>query len=302
MTFQKGTLWSSLVRTTERALASGSLVPIPTNHAFLRDGGIGFFVRILSTLSRKDEAKKKQAAESRSGKPANPFLPPEQDLVVADLSDTHVALLNKFNVVEHHLLIITRHFEEQATLLTLRDFEALWRCMAEYDSLGFYNGGREAGASQDHKHLQLVPLPLAPEGPSAPIEPLLPQARAGVVCTASGFPFRHAFVRLPPGLASTPVEAAQQAFDLYRALLAAAGLNAPSAAAPVRQSMPYCFLATRNWMLLVPRSKEFFEDISLNSLAFAGSLFVRNTQQLDRLKSTGPFHALASTALPAKPV
>ena len=64
--------------------------------------------------------------------------------------------------------------------------------------------------------------------------------------------------------------------------------------------MPYCLLVTRDWMLLVPRSREFFEDISLNSLAFAGSFFVRNEQQLDRLKSFGPMNALRRVALPER--
>ena len=69
-------------------------------------------------------------------------------------------LLNKYNVVPHHLLIITRHFESQESALTQADFQALWTCLAEYDSLGFYNSGESAGASQPHKHLQTVPLPM----------------------------------------------------------------------------------------------------------------------------------------------
>ena len=46
-------------------------------------------------------------------------------MFVADVSDTHLCLLNKFNVIEHHLLIVTRKFEHQETLLTVRDFQAV---------------------------------------------------------------------------------------------------------------------------------------------------------------------------------
>ncbi len=107
-----------------------------------------------------------------------------------------MAILNKFNVVDNHLLIVTREFEQQRSLLTLRDFEALWRCLNEYDSLGFYNGGPEAGASQPHKHLQLVPLPLAPQGPPVPIAPLLAGARGAVGSgPIPGFDFVHSFAR-----------------------------------------------------------------------------------------------------------
>ncbi len=301
MTFKQGTLWNAVRETTERALALGALVPVPTDYTFLEDGGAGYFVRVLSTLSRKDEARKQQEAAVGAGKPVNPFLPPEKDLVVADITDTHLAVLNKFNVVENHLLIITRHFEDQDMLLTLRDFEALWLCMAEYDSLGFYNGGRDAGASQQHKHLQLVPLPLAPSGPPVPVAPLLGRAPSAGIGTVPGFPFRHAFVRLPPGLVRSPVEAAKESFALYRALLAETGISTPSGDSLVRQSLPYCFLMTREWMLVVPRSVEFYEDISLNSLAFAGSLFVRNSGQLERLRAAGPLAALTAVSLPPMP-
>ncbi len=298
MNLIKGTLRESLVKTTEQAISVGALLPIPTDYFFIEDHGVRFFVRVLASLSRKDEARKRQEAESRSGKKANPFLPPERELTVADISDTHLAILNKFNVMEHHLLIITRHFEDQDTLLTLRDFEALWTCMAEYNALGFYNGGREAGASQQHKHLQLVPLPLAPKGPAIPIEPLFDRAPISGSGTIPAFSFAHSFTRLEPGLMTTPGEMAQRTFELYATMLKGLGMASPSPRGTTLQSGPYCLIVTREWMLLVPRSREYFEDISFNSLAFAGSLFVRNALQLERLKSFGPLNALRTVALP----
>jgi ATP adenylyltransferase len=297
MMLKKATLWGRLVTTTEHALRSGSLLPVQTNHAFIEDNGIRFFVRVLSSLRRKDEAKKKQDAGSIGGKSVNPFLPPEKDLIVSDLTDTHIAILNKFNVVEHHLLIVTRGFEDQDTLLTHQDFEALWLCMAEFNSLGFYNGGREAGASQQHKHLQLVPLPLAPAGPAVPIGPLLEgiKGEAGI-CTIPAFPFLHSFIWLGPDLVRDPATAAKTSFELYGEMLQSVGLNTPDASRLTVQTLPYCLLVTREWMLLVPRSREFFEGVSLNSLAYAGSLFVRDEEQLARLKAFGPMKALASAA------
>jgi ATP adenylyltransferase len=298
MIVQSGTLWQRIVETTRSALKSGSLLPIPTNHAFIEDSGIRFFVRVLSSLSRKDEARKKQDAGSIGGKIINPFLPPERDLTVAGITDTHIAILNKFNVMEHHLLIVTRSFEDQDTLLTPEDFEALWLCMAEYNSLGFYNGGREAGASQQHKHIQVVPLPLAPEGPAVPIGPLLEGGKglAGIG-SIPAFSFLHSFTWLNPDIVQNPSSAAKTTFELYGDMLRGLGLNAPDASRLTVQTRPYCLLVTREWMLLVPRSREFFEDISLNSLAFAGSLLVRNEGQLERLKAHGPMKALASVAV-----
>src|SRR5512147_625696 len=253
---EKGNLWEKIVATTEHALSAGILVPVPTDSTFIEDRGVRFFVRVLAGLRRKDEALKKQEAESGRGKNANPFLPPEKGLTVADISETHLAVLNKFNVVENHLLIVTRAFEDQDMLLTLADFEALSRCMAEYNSLGFYNGGREAGASQQHKHLQVVPLPLAPEGTGIPVEPLLAQTPLDMG-TVPGLPFLHSFARIEGDLFRSPLEAARKTFELYGAMLLRAGMTAPPSTGTARQSLPYCLLVTRNWMLLVPRSREF---------------------------------------------
>ena len=300
MTFKRGTLWQSIIKTTEHALQTGALVPVPTDSTFIEDGGILFFVRVLASLTRKDEARKEQEIAARRGKNLNPFCPPEKDLLVADISDTHIAILNKYNVVEHHLLIITRHYEDQDTLLTLKDFEALWLCMAEYNGLVIYNGGRDAGASQQHRHLQMVPRPLAPRGPSIPVAPLIIEAHKmdGSVLKVPGFPFLHAFVRLRKELINSLHDAARETFHVYASMLEHVGMAGPAKTGLTRQSMPYCLLVTREWMLLVPRSREYFGDISFNSLAFAGSLFVRNEQQLEQIKAFGPMNALKSVTMP----
>jgi sulfate adenylyltransferase (ADP) / ATP adenylyltransferase len=295
---KKGTLRNALASATSHALEIGALLSIPTEYAFIRDGGVRFFVRILTNLARKEEENKKQG---QMGRKVNPFLPYEEDLFVTDVSETHVAVLNKFNVVEHHLLIVTREFEDQEKLLTPRDFEALWACLAEYNSLGFYNGGVAAGASQQHKHLQVVPLPLAPEGPPVPAEPLFNAAIfKDDFGTIPGFPFLNVFVRLDCDCSRSPLDAAKKTFALYNAMLGQVGLKAGEGADLGRHKGPYCFLVTREWMLLVPRSGEFFEGISVNSLGYAGALLVRDEGQMDILKRDGPMAALKSAALPVK--
>lgn len=281
---QAGTLWNLLLNRTAHALETGALLSLPTEPHFVEQDGVRFLVRILKNLERKDEDRKSRQA---SGQSFNPFLPYEEDLYVADFSDTHVCVLNKFNVVDHHLLIITRAFEEQEMLLTLADFEALWVGLREIDGLAFYNGGRLAGASQSHKHLQLVPLPLSDALP-LPITPLLPTASPlGLVTQVSPLPFTHAFVRLR---SSSPVDT----LDSYRALLRAVGLQDGAAAA--RQTGAYNLLVTREWMLLVRRSQEEFESISINALGFAGALLVRNEQQMQRLIEVGPLTVLSQVS------
>jgi sulfate adenylyltransferase (ADP) / ATP adenylyltransferase len=292
-----GTLWRRIEEGTAHALAMGALQTIPTRSEHIEDGGLRFVVRIAPSLERKDRARRKQA--QGAGGQVNPFLPYERDLFVADISDTHFCLLNKFNVVERHLLIVTRAFEDQECLLNTEDFAAIWTCMLEFDGLGFYNGGSIAGASQRHKHLQMVPLPLAQGEAVLPIEPVLADARYdGEVGMSPALPFRHAAARIDMG-SRCLADAAARLAALYRALLGAVGLHVVAAPECDRQSAPYNLLMTREWMLLVPRSAEFFHGISVNALGYAGALLVRSDAQMTLLRESGPMAVLRQVGLPA---
>jgi sulfate adenylyltransferase (ADP) / ATP adenylyltransferase len=280
-----------------RALESGALVPIVTDPEILSDGGVDFQVRVAASLQRK-EAQSRDAARVGDPGRADPFLPYDDALYVADVGANHVGLLNKFNVIDHHLLLVTRAFEDQRDLITRADFTALWMCLRKIDGLGFYNGGAEAGASQPHKHLQLVMLPFADSGPRIPMEPALdlavaPGVAAGEITASPALAFPHSLIRLDdcvPDPGVDPEGVAEGFYERYVALLAHAGLGVR--AGQQRQTAPYNLLVTRRWMLLVPRVAEHFEGVSLNGLAFAGSLFVRDRAQLQTLRSAGPMVAL----------
>jgi ATP adenylyltransferase len=290
-------LSATVYRRYAEALRAGALQPVATTARYLEDGGIRFVIRVAAGLREKVAVRQ---IEAHAGdRPHNPFLPYDPALFVAALSPTHVVLFNKFNVLDRHLLIVTRAFEDQETLLTAADWEALWQCLAEVDGLGFYNGGQAAGASQPHKHLQLVPLPLAGDGPAIPIAPVLARAldAAGHGTTAA-FPFRHAFARLDPALVGAVGAAA--AATCYRRLLTAVGgcgdVRANGGAA--RQTAPYNMLVTRDWMLVIARSRDAVAGISVNALGYAGSLFVRDSDEARLVETIGPLRLLAAVAAP----
>jgi len=292
-----GTLRERLKQQTEYALECGALQPIPTEYEFVEQDNIRFLVRILSNLSRKDEARKQQEKKKVvTGKDFNPFLPYEEDLFVADISRTHLCLLNKYNVVDRHLLIVTREFEEQENLLNLQDFQALGSCMGEFEGLAFYNGGKTAGASQRHKHLQIVPLPMVPDGEKIPIDRAIATARFdnGIGVT-SEFPFRHALAKLDPGWVHSPVESAADILKSYLTLLKAMGIEGSDGMSG-KQSGDYNLLVTREWMLVVPRSYEDFQSISVNSLGFAGAFLVKNQEQMNIIKEQKPLTILRHVA------
>ena len=300
LTLEPGTLWAKLKERTESALQCGALLSIATEFEFVEQDGIYFLVRSLSNLARKEVAKQQQDKKNAtSGKEFNPFLPYEEDLFVTNISETHLCLLNKFNVVDDHLLIVTREFEEQENLLTLADFEAMWAVLAEMDGLAFYNGGKLAGASQRHKHLQVIPLPLAPTGPKIPIAPALTAASFQDFCgTVPAFQFPHALAKLNFSEGQSASEAARSTFERYNILLKALSLSSGEPKSGSKQAGAYNLLATREWMLIVARSQEHFQSIAVNSLGFAGTLFVRNSELLQVLKDCGPLTVLRNVAKP----
>ncbi len=271
-------LWDTVIARAAAAHASGAMYRIESEPFLVSDAGADFVVRVATDYAA-------QAARQPKGRPGNPFADPEPELFVADVSPTHLAMLNKYHVIESHLLVVTRTFVDQHVLLDRADFEALVACFPfEAPAIAFYNGGSGAGASQPHKHLQVVTLPLAPWA-DMPMAPLL-------ASDPSRLPFRHALA--PVGMESRD---AAQLHQAYRALLVQAGIEAVRHADGERQSGSYNLLVAREWMLLVPRSRDAFERASINSLAYAGALFVREPHQLEAVRSAGPMAVLAAVGV-----
>jgi ATP adenylyltransferase len=279
-----GTLQATLLERAAHARRCGAIQSLPTTNEVIEQNGIPFQVRILESLANKQRAK-------TSPSKVNPFLPYDPELFVAPISPTHIALLNKFNVVEHHLLIVTRVFENQQCQLTQKDCEALLIGLTEIDGLAFYNAGPEAGASQSHKHLQLVPLDqtMAP----LPIDRLLCFTQSdGMVGAMPGLPFPHACAPMDPDWTNPEKNSGASLHASYRKLLRATGLSVDASAGSHTSTAPYNLLVTRKWMLLVPRSQECFQGISINALAFAGAFLVRDRRQFETLRRFGPMTAL----------
>lgn len=284
--FKSGTLWPLVVHRTQEALRCGALQPIATLSERVEQAGVRFIIRMISSLQRKQ----KERCE-------NPFLPFDEALFVSEISDTHVCLLNRFKVIEHHLLFVTRYFEDQELPLTQNDFAVIRTVLREIDGLAFYNSSRVSGASQPHRHLQLVPLPLVPED-RLPVSPLI-RAALCLDDEQHALPFRYAVMRIPQRWLEDTSASAAAMQDSYVQLLRTAGVIDCTTLDAEEPVAPYNLLVTREWMLLVPRSRECWQRVSINALGFAGSLFVRERRQMRAIKAHGPMHVLRSVAVSA---
>lgn len=149
----------------------------------------------------------------------------------------------------------------------------LRRARGDRETLGFYNGESEAGASQPHKHLQVVPLPLGDDGEPVPVEPFLHR-----------LPLLHAVAELegewPPSAASL--------LGTYHRLWRACGFELKSE----HQPAPYNLLITLRRMWLVPRRQESYKGIEVNALGFAGALLAKDVTQAKLINRIGPLTLL----------
>ncbi|KAJ6446772.1 FIT family protein scs3 [Purpureocillium lavendulum] len=146
-----------------RARQDGDLHFFPTQVTVLPVGPVPFQLRFSPALANKPKAPSPPAGSSRPS-PSDPFADPPRALFVADLGPAHYLVLNKFAVVPEHFILATRAFEHQTHVLDEADLEAAMACVRAYDDADagelfvFFNCGEHSGASQPHRHLQLLPV------------------------------------------------------------------------------------------------------------------------------------------------
>lgn len=274
-----GPLLPRVQAATGRALASGALGPIGTSEELLHDGGYAFRLRTVASLAHKQAA---QTQARAAGFEHNPFLPPfEEGLHVGAVPPAHVGLLNKFPVLDDHLLVVTDGFRPQEGALEVTDCEALLRILGAGAGLVFYNGGETAGASQPHRHLQWVPLAGRP--------PLEAAVGAGEV-----LPFPVACEMLRPAWLDQPAAGAAGLHRCYIRLLAAIGCNR-GMECPDRPA-PYNLLATRDRVWAIPRTRGSSAGVAINALGYAGWMLAADDTQAEAVRARGPMALLAAAA------
>lgn len=262
---------------SQRALSCGALVPLATE--LVEQPGLSPFVlrRLLSATPKH--------LRSAGPKP-NPFLPWDRDLQVALLGTSHLVLLNKYPVQAGHLLLITQHWSPQAGWLESADWQALSTVEQDTPGLWFFNSCAAAGASQPHRHLQLLP-----RNPGALSCPLQPQLLAQLNGTSPPWPWRY---RLSARQHTGTPDAAAELAQLYHDHMAALQLGDPTQDPAPRR--PYNLLFDQRWLLSVERVREHWAGFSVNALGFAGYLLETEQSDTAWLQRHGPLSLLQAVA------
>lgn len=228
----------------------------------------------------------------------DPFLPPLIDELVIDfdLTEKHRMVLNKYPITKSHVLIITKDFEHQTTPLDIHDIQACLVTMrAQNPGIVYFNAGREAGASQPHKHMQCFPesnftTTMGKPPLSLALDRYLKQNKVDykLPFRYPKFDFKHEirffdtdlFYLIDNGYLD---HAADIVYDHYQDAFRNMG---------IQKGESSNFALTKDYLLIVPREREFFEGVSCNSLNFVGTFFAETDTLLQHMEHLGPLNML----------
>ena len=273
------------IQRSEEAVTSGALCPLSTRvERCLGPGDQAFELRHLM-------GSPPQHLRPAGPKP-NPFLPWDQRLELEPVGLNHVLIMNKYPVQIGHMLLISRRWAPQTGWLTPLDWQAVHAVRQDSEGLWFFNSGPSAGASQPHRHLQLLPRESG--------ESLCP--REGWWLTrlgSTGESGRGDLLEIHTNAVSFQTDSAEALHSSYLELCQAQGIGHPGLDTSPRK--PYNLLFGDHWMGLVSRSRDECHGFSVNALGFAGYLLCSERSDRSWLDRHGP-EALLKEVIPSADV
>ncbi|KAL1941971.1 hypothetical protein VTO73DRAFT_6501 [Trametes versicolor] len=294
----------------EKAQASGDLLFFPSTVHKHTENGVEFEIRLCPALQNKprlptpDFSADAPAVEEKEKKKPDPFAPPYVpnlylgEVRDAEEGDEYVILFNKYSVQPHHILMVTKEFQSQTSPLMPPDLVQAYLFLVAARKAGrkffaFYNCGDLSGASQPHKHLQLIPV----EDDGPPIEHLargVKLEQEDRPFALSSVPYANHVRRLPSSLPTTRPAALEPILtDAFLSLLdlAISTVRRDGTYPPGPPS--YNVVLTLEHMHVVPRRRETHvlagtgEELSVNALGFAGMLLVKSEREMEAVKGEG---------------
>jgi ATP adenylyltransferase len=213
----------------------------------------------------------------------DPFAPPRK-AVICSVPPEFVCMLNKYSLEKGHFLVVTDEFVPQTGPVRPQDLVMLLDVVQRPSkrTYAFLNGGPDAGASQEHRHFQFMEVPElgAPVWPDAIFnanpKATEPQSHPAV-------PIAHFLLPILDASEEALVRSWQK---LYAQAQKTAGRD--------DEKMPFSFLLTREYMMILPRKQSNWEDISIGGTMMVGSIPVEDPKHLDAVKETGIIEIMRS--------
>ena len=262
--------WEKALEQTNLSINKNSLYPLETKvvtREFYEKND--FIIRKLDTSKFKKKI--------YYGPNQNPFNPWEKILEIERIGNNHQLILNKYPVQKGHILLITNSWKPQNGWLDINDWVAIQKVNKDTSGLWFFNSSPIAGASQPHRHIQL--LRRSHGEISCPREKWFlnleisndneTKLKKSIVVSQFNF-----------------LEDSSYIYNLYLELTKKIGLGDP--VNDEKPRYPYNILITNNWIAIIRRKFDHLHGFSINGLGFAGYLLITNKSDINYLKNYGP--------------
>lgn len=217
----------------------------------------------------------------------DPFAPPRKTVICSVLPE-FVIMLNKYSLEKGHFLAVTDQFVPQTGPVRPQDLVMLHDVVQRPSkrTYAFLNGGPDAGASQKHRHFQFMDVPDLRE-------PVWPDAIFNASPKATE-PQSHPKVPIAHFLLPILDASKEGLVKSWQKLFA----QAQKAADTDDREMPFNFLLTKEYMMILPRKQSNWEDISIGGTVMVGSIPVEEPKYLDIVKETGIVEIMRHVGFP----
>ncbi len=270
--------WLKALKLTKEAINKGALIPLETkiinNNSNLY---IPFEIRYL--ISDKPDHLKTVKSD------INPFLPWDKRLEISQINNSHILILNKYPVQLGHMLLITNDWQPQNGWLRYKDMQALATVNNDTTGLWFFNSSPEAGASQPHRHIQLLRRNKS--------ESMCPRNRWFLDLITSTTNTKNILASSTKVLPLNDIKSKIESDELYNKyirLCIQIGIGDPNI--DDKPKNPYNLIITPEWIAVVKRCRDCVKGISINALGFAGYLLATKDSDMEWLERNGPVKLL----------
>ena len=267
---KKEMYWEKALQKTKISINSKSLFPLNTIDVTRNlYKGNDFVIRELDITKFKKN--------TLIGPQINPFKPWDNTLEIDSIGKDHHLILNKYPVQLGHILLITNEWKEQNGWIDIKDWEAIKEVNKDTTGLWFFNSAPLAGASQPHRHIQLLRR--------EPLELSCPREKW--ILDFNNVKYKNQrFCKnlLLKKFSKTLNE--ENIHQIYKDLSYKLGLGDPKI--DKKPKYPYNLIFTNRWMLLIKRKIDNLYGISVNALGFAGYILVTEKSDIKNLKKFGP--------------
>jgi len=266
------TIWSKALEISRKAVDCGAIIPLETIKYESNETFLDYELRFLKSPIPKHLIE--------YGPKRNPFIPWDKRLEIQPVNEKHTLILNKYPVQIGHILLITNKWKPQNGFLNIDDFDAINNVDNDTTGLWFFNSCKEAGASQPHRHFQLLPRHCN--------EIICP--RYTWFCSLlNNMKDNNSLISHCISIKrrnKNQESNTNDLFNLYKSMINEMNLGVIDV--NNQPNKPYNLLITPEWIALITRKKDRSNGFNINALGFAGYFLGTNKSEVETLIKFGP--------------